>query len=349
VGTKVGRADDVLGYVAFPLDFDDHLDGKRSYGRMRESGLVPSAALLSGRGVHLYLFLEAPMPVAEAQPVARRLCRWLGSDGVHDEPRIMRLPGTRNPKPGVAVPVCRVVAFTGARYGLDEVVAVLDRAGAPAVPPRTSGPGRGGMGARSVPPSSWPVTVEGQASRPRVDALLDALSARMQRLVLSGDHAAAGYRSRSRATLALGRALARAGATDDEIGVVLLDHPIGAEVREKGLRRLQRIIAEVRSTAPPEDISTVKVIGLRGFTGGRVDLQVEVVAGADRGRRWWQHVAPIADLQAAIRASAGLEPARAASRWTDGLLGSRLHVRVRERRWHGRRQLEVAFWHARDA
>ncbi|HQR07011.1 MAG TPA: hypothetical protein PLN21_09325 [Gemmatales bacterium] len=63
---------------------------------------VPTCVVWSGGGPHLYWRLEEPVTdLALWSQCQRRLIRLLGSDrSIHDAPRIMRLPGFFNHKPG---------------------------------------------------------------------------------------------------------------------------------------------------------------------------------------------------------------------------------------------------------
>lgn len=63
---------------------------------------IPTCVLWSGGGPHLYWRLKQPMlDLAAWGVMQRRLIRLLGSDkSIHDAPRIMRLPGFFNHKPG---------------------------------------------------------------------------------------------------------------------------------------------------------------------------------------------------------------------------------------------------------
>jgi len=163
----------------------------------------------------------------------------------------------------------------------------------------------------------------------------------MRRLVLTGDHATAGYPSRSEATMATARSLRSADADDAEIEYVFRSFPVAAEVAEKGPRRLARLLDAVRAPAPTPETSKVRVMRVRRHGDGRVGLRLQVVSGPGGTRRWWQHVAAFPALWERIRAAAGLGPARPPATWTDGLLGCELEVRVRARPGWG---LEVAYW-----
>lgn len=91
-----GKAKDVPAYIAAVLDFDT--DPEAGLRRLRALGLEPSVVVHSGRGMHAYLLLDRPEPADEFRPVAKALCDATGSDAVHDPGRILRTPGTVNPR-----------------------------------------------------------------------------------------------------------------------------------------------------------------------------------------------------------------------------------------------------------
>ena len=339
-GTNVGRSRDVDSYVALPLDFDDLDAAELAVARLVAAGVPPSAIVSSGRGQHVYLFLAIAEPASDAEPVASRLCHWTGSDATFDPPRVMRLPGSTNPKPAAGGRVATVEVFEPEqRYGLQQVVDALDRAGAPAALPKSSGPGAG-SGRVPPAPAARPVTPQ------RRDELVAALSPRMRALVEHGDHGGAGYPSRSEASLAVARALQKAGASEEEVAALLLASPVGAEVVEKGDRRLRRILNLVRSAPVERAASTVKVLGVRRqLDDGRVDLRLEVIEGPYSGRCWWQHLAPLPDLWRHVSASAGREPCSTSEALVAVLpLGTVVRVRLREVVYRGDSRVEVSAW-----
>lgn len=63
-----------------------------------QAQLTPSILTDSGNGWHAFWLLRQAWPFAEVQPLMRGLQRAIGSDAVHDAPRVLRLPGTRNHK-----------------------------------------------------------------------------------------------------------------------------------------------------------------------------------------------------------------------------------------------------------
>ena len=339
-GSNVGRSRDVDCFVALPLDFDDLDAAELAVARLVAAGVPPSAIVASGRGQHVYLFLASAVPASDAEPVASRLCHWLGSDPTADPPRVMRLPGTLNPKPEAGGHVAAVEVFEPERrYALAQVTAALDSAGAPADLPLPNRPGAGAGRVVAPAPAARPVTHQ------RRDELVAALSPPMRRLLEYGDHAGAGHGTRSHGSLAVARALQKAGASEEEIVSVLLASPAGEEVREKGQRRLDRIMELLRWPPPEKAASLAKVLVVERCGDGRVDLRLEVVEGEHLGRCLWQHIAPGPDLWRYVRAAAGLEPCPTAEAIAEALpLGAIVRVRLDEVTYLGDRRVQVRLW-----
>lgn len=65
---------------------------------VQKAGLEPSILVDSGNGLHAYWLLRQPVPFAKASAAMRGLHKLIGSDSVHDAPRVLRLPGTYNHK-----------------------------------------------------------------------------------------------------------------------------------------------------------------------------------------------------------------------------------------------------------
>ena len=81
-----------------------------------------SAVLCSGRGLHSYWFLKAPIPFSEANHVAnilKGLSKQLNSDpAAVSLAQLLRIPGSRNPKNNVA---CKeIFVDSKVRYDIDE-------------------------------------------------------------------------------------------------------------------------------------------------------------------------------------------------------------------------------------
>lgn len=89
----------------------------------RDSGIpYPSIVVHSGRGIHLYWILEAPVPVAQwTVAVKNTIARFASADKkIHDAPRIMRLPGFKNHKSGT---VSEIVYCSGTPYPIETFTA----------------------------------------------------------------------------------------------------------------------------------------------------------------------------------------------------------------------------------
>lgn len=64
-----------------------------------KGALKPSAIVLSGGGLHLWWFLSEPLTsIEQIEDANKALAEIVSGDAVHDVTRIMRLPGTFNPK-----------------------------------------------------------------------------------------------------------------------------------------------------------------------------------------------------------------------------------------------------------
>jgi hypothetical protein len=95
-------------------DFDDTtVDAARV--KLATSGLPdPTLVIDSGHGVHVYWRLSEPLPAKLWREWQKDLAALLGSDpSIHNEERILRLPGFTNHKPPAAP--CRVVECAAAR------------------------------------------------------------------------------------------------------------------------------------------------------------------------------------------------------------------------------------------
>jgi len=113
-----------------PKDLDDkELEAWQEETHMRLStlGPLPSIVVFSGRGWHGYWLLEQPLrlegpnrdhSVALVKAINRTLADCLDGDAVGDLARVMRIPGTVNPKNGA---VCRIVSSKGPIYQLESL------------------------------------------------------------------------------------------------------------------------------------------------------------------------------------------------------------------------------------
>ena len=108
-----------------------------AHERLMSFALRPSLVVFSGRGWHGYWLFRKPVWLAadgaDRQHLAALIVRTnqtlaarLGGDAVGDLARVMRLPGTVNPRTGT---ICRLVSSDGPLYDLDVVVKALAPAG----------------------------------------------------------------------------------------------------------------------------------------------------------------------------------------------------------------------------
>lgn len=103
-----GKGADVSHYAACVLDFDSEVAAREGEGRLLAAGIEPSVIVHSGRGRHFYLLLDPPARVGEFREVAKRAGDCCGSDAVHDPARILRTPGTLNPRTGTRAAVLKL-------------------------------------------------------------------------------------------------------------------------------------------------------------------------------------------------------------------------------------------------
>ena len=103
------RTDDVALCRCLAADFDG-VDVRDARDRWTACNLPdPTLIVASGHGAHIYLRLNDPLDCETWSSLQRLLAEMLGTDRIHDPPRILRLPGTRNHKP----PPADVVVFDG--------------------------------------------------------------------------------------------------------------------------------------------------------------------------------------------------------------------------------------------
>jgi len=98
-----------------------------AFARLVGADPGPSLVVSSGRGWHGYWLLDPPAGLdwlGRVVMVNRVLAAALGGDTVHDLARVMRLPGSRTPKPGAGP--CRVVESWPRRYNLADLELALD-------------------------------------------------------------------------------------------------------------------------------------------------------------------------------------------------------------------------------
>lgn len=121
--TKDGgrRAEDVALARCLFADFDDGMTAAGAQAAISAAGLpAPSIVVETGGGVHTYWPLVEPVRDMPAWTAGMKvIIRAVGSDkAVHDGPRIMRLPGSRNCKPDRGGAWCRVVHATDDRHDI---------------------------------------------------------------------------------------------------------------------------------------------------------------------------------------------------------------------------------------
>jgi hypothetical protein len=97
-----GKAEDTTPTTSVLwADLDNkHLEGGHmaSFLALHRAGLEPSILVDSGNGLHAYWLLREPVAFRIASAAMQGLHKVIGSDHVHDAPRVLRLPGTRNHK-----------------------------------------------------------------------------------------------------------------------------------------------------------------------------------------------------------------------------------------------------------
>jgi len=100
-------------------DFDG-ITVEEALARIRKAGLPePSVVIVTGGGCHAYWLLLQPMTnLSEWTATIKGIIKAVGSDkSVHDAPRVMRLPGTRNVKPDrPGRPWCQIVSTADTRH-----------------------------------------------------------------------------------------------------------------------------------------------------------------------------------------------------------------------------------------
>jgi P4 family phage/plasmid primase-like protien len=124
---KHGTNADVSHYVALWVDVDFHgheeAIRKQFFDTVKDldsRGLFPSVIIESGRGLHGYWLLNKPYTVAEARPICAGLQDYFKiSDPVHDQRRILRMPGFLNLKDPKDPKWCKVFDATWTRYPIE--------------------------------------------------------------------------------------------------------------------------------------------------------------------------------------------------------------------------------------
>jgi len=227
---KGGEKRDVLAVVALTVDMDCPDEATRDSAREKlEAFRLPYSALVSsGHGLHAYWLLGAPLPVqgpagpanaARYESVAQRLARRLGADHTWDLPRVLRVPGSLNGKPGRPAVRSQLLELApGVRYDLARFAAAL-----PPQPRKDLSGLRGFRLSRSLSPQTEGLIREGNDGT---------------------------YPSRSEADFAVACYLVRAGHTDAEIASVFAQHPrgIGQKYEARGDPYLRCVIRGARQS-----------------------------------------------------------------------------------------------------
>jgi len=97
-----GRAEDCVPNVGVLwADIDNKSVGGTHLAALMRVGalnLTPSIIVDSGNGIHAYWLLRKLEPFSQVKPLMQGWQSAIGSDSVHDAPRVLRLPGTHNHK-----------------------------------------------------------------------------------------------------------------------------------------------------------------------------------------------------------------------------------------------------------
>lgn len=171
----------------------------------------PNIIVDSGHGYHAYWLLERDLDMVDASLIMRGLARELHGDAVHDAPRVLRVPGTRNHK-DADPPRVRVLRLDLTRYwrGSDfDTYVTVER--------------------------SWPTVTRREGER------VEDVPVWLEDLITGG----APRGARSEAAFKVCLWLLRYGWSDAQIRLVFKSHPngIGEKYAEAGDRWLERTIA----------------------------------------------------------------------------------------------------------
>jgi len=105
---------------------------RETYKRLTTFSPLPSVVVFSGRGWHGYWILEPPLRlvgpdrdhnIALVKAINHDFAKRLAGDAVGDLARVMRIPGTVNPKNGVT---CRIIFSNGPIYDLADLADSLE-------------------------------------------------------------------------------------------------------------------------------------------------------------------------------------------------------------------------------
>src|SRR5437660_805417 len=118
-GTGDAHADDCDKFFALYADIDFKNVPREDCDKIfSEMPVPPDVVVMSGGGYHAYWLLAEPIDARAAYTLLTRLQAYVKSDKVADPPRILRVPGTMNHKPGRG-PV-EIVKFETKRHQLSE-------------------------------------------------------------------------------------------------------------------------------------------------------------------------------------------------------------------------------------
>ena len=275
VATFLGRraCDNAVCVPALWVDLDPQsaargeLAGWQRAAHQKLMAFVPSPSLVvfSGRGYHGYWLFAEPVRVRDGVDRARQVVeankmleRRLGGDSVSDLARVMRVPGTLNPKTNAR---CRLLVEDGPIYDVDGLISALDVVVRPVDAfADTSSVTVSGAGGTAFVPAQERTRSPRRRGRPSLGVTvrdLRGLPAWARVLVVGGVWSAKGrYRrpgglDRSRADLAAVGAMVRAGWPDTRVVAAFgrRDWLIGARYRElgtRGLDYLRRTISKAR-------------------------------------------------------------------------------------------------------
>jgi hypothetical protein len=245
----------------------------------------PSLIVFSGRGYQVYLLLAEPVRLAgptrellsaHVRSLNGALVRDIGGDpAAVDLARVMRLPGTTNPKTGE---MCRVICSEGPSYKLEDLTTLLQpeplklALGTDRLTPLTP---QGGSVSDSAGPMTKARSTGGRISSGIRVRDLRTLPTWTRKLIVGGAWSSAtryrnvaGGPDRSRADMAAVSAMVRADWPMDKIIAAFRrpDWLIGARFRElekqegtkRAVRYLAGTLAKARSWLPPRGEDTLR-------------------------------------------------------------------------------------------
>lgn len=124
-----GGLSDVVALPALFADIDD--DSEAVQKRLMTSGLKPSLIVHSGGGYHAYWLLDQPTTdLLLTERILEGLATYFGGDRLSPAASL-RLPGTRNTKPGRDGALCHLVHHTDSHYRLNDFGRFIQREAGP--------------------------------------------------------------------------------------------------------------------------------------------------------------------------------------------------------------------------